>query len=177
MKLFLSFLFLLSAYSCTTRKQEISQLVKEWQNKEIIFPDSLETRIFGRDTVCPGMWKARYKIFNYTDTSGCTECRMKLYEWKRLKKQVDSLNLDVSFIFAAWVNQYDELETLQSINKCNIPFIYDRTGRMMQLNHFPTREGFQTFLLDSANRVILIGNPLETETLRNLYLKNVSKSR
>lgn len=161
--------------SCNSRKKEITRLVKEWQNKEIVFPGQLEAKIYGRDTNCPDIWKAKYKILNYTDTSGCTECKMQLYDWKKLKQQTDSLGLDVSYLFFAWVKQYEELETLQSVNKCDIPFFYDPQGQMMQLNHFPSQDGFKTFLLDSANRIILIGNPLSTPTLRNLYLQTMKK--
>lgn len=168
--LFLLLLFLIVS-SCNTKKKEISRLVKEWSNKEILFPDQLEAHIFGRDTNCPDIWKAKYKILNYTDTSGCTECKMQLYGWKQLKQQTDSLQLDLSYVFIAWVEQYEELETLQQINKCDIPFFYDRTGQMKQLNHFPEKEGFQTFLLDSANRVVLIGNPVSNPDIRDLYIR------
>lgn len=175
MKLISLLLILCLATSCNSRKREITRLVKEWKNKEILFPDHLEAKIYGQDTNCPDIWKAKYKILNYTDTSGCTECKMQLYDWKKLKQQTDSLGLEVSYLFIAWVKQYEELETLQSVNKCNIPFFYDPQGQMMQLNHFPSHDGFQTFLLDSANRVILIGNPLSSSTLRNLYIQTMIK--
>ena len=177
MKAILLFLTLtLVLFSCDNRKREISRLVKEWKNKEILFPENLDAKIYGRDTFCPDIWNARYKILNYTDTSGCTECKMHLYDWKLLKQQTDSLGLDVSYIFVAWVHQYDELETLQSINKCDIPFYYDYEGQMMQLNHFPDHDGFQTFLLDSANRVILIGNPVTSTAIRELYFATLREA-
>lgn len=164
-------LILLSIFSCNSRKRELTKLVREWQNKEILFPDSMEMKVFGRDTVCPDIWEAKYKILSYTDTSGCTECNMKLYDWTRLKQKTDSLGLDVSYIFVAWVNIYEELETLQAINKCDIPFFYDRTGKMQQLNRFPERRSFRSFLLDSANRVVLIGNPVDSKAIQELYLE------
>ena len=43
----------------------------------------------------------------------------------------------------------------------------------MQLNRLPIERGFQTFLLDSANRVVLIGNPATNEKLWKLYLKRM----
>lgn len=168
--LFLLLLFL-TISSCNTKKREINRLVKAWSNKEILFPDQLEAHIFGRDTNCPEIWDAKYKILNFTDTSGCTECKMQLYGWQQLKQQTDSLQLDVSYIFIAWAEQYEELETLQWINKCDIPFFYDRTGQMMQLNQFPEKESFRTFLLDSDNRVMLIGNPVNSPDIRDLYLQ------
>ncbi len=159
--------------SCNRRKREIARLVKNWQHKEILFPDNLEAKIFGRDTVCPELFKKKYKILNYIDTTGCTACQTKFYEWQLRKREADSLRLDAAFLFIATVEFYEELETLQQINKCKIPIFYDREGKLMQLNRLPIERGFHTFLLDSANRVVLIGNPATNEKLWKLYLKRM----
>lgn len=168
---------LLLLSGCNPHKKEIQRLVKEWQGKEILFPEGLETKIFGRDTFCPELLTTPYKILNFTDTSGCTECQLKLYEWKLLKQQTDSLNLHVSFVFIAWQTAYQDLENLQLINQCDIPIFYDREGQFMKLNRFPQRKGFQTFLLDADNRVVLIGNPLDSKNLRELYLQTLQANR
>lgn len=173
MKLLYFAFILLLLTSCNSRKKEIGRIVRAWKNKEVVFPDNLETKIFGRDTCCPDLWKAKYKILHYVDTSGCSECRLQLYDWKLFKEQTDSLGLDLSFLFVAWVHNYEELETLQVINQCDIPFLYDRDGQMMELNRFPVQNNLQTFLLDSANRVVLIGNPVRNLPLRQLYFKMI----
>lgn len=174
--IFRLFIFLLVATiltSCNKRKRAIARLVKNWQQKEILFPDNLEAKIFGRDTVCPELFTKKYKILNYIDTTGCTACQSKFHEWKLRKQEADSLHLEVAFLFVATVEFYEELETLQQINKFAIPIFYDQEGKLMQLNHLPVERGFQTFLLDSANRVILIGNPATNEKLWKLYLKEM----
>ena len=51
LKYFKIFLFFL-CISCGYTNKEISQIVKEWQNKEIIFPYSLQSKIMGKDTAC-----------------------------------------------------------------------------------------------------------------------------
>lgn len=173
--LLLSLLFVAAFTGCNNRKREIARLVQSWQNKEILFPEDMEAKIFGRDTVCPDLFAKKYKILNYIDTIGCTACQAKLYEWKLRKEEADSLQLDAAFVFIATVEQYEELETLQHINKCDIPIFYDREGQLMQLNRLPQERGFQTFLLDSANRVLLIGNPATNDKLWQLYLKKMSE--
>ena len=38
-----------------------------------------------------------------------------------------------------------------------------------RLNQFPSREGFQTSLLDRDNRIVAIGNPIHNERVKSLY--------
>ena len=92
-----------------------------------------------------------------------------------MQKQTDSLNLNVAYFFIAWVKEYEELEILQQINRCTIPCLYDNTGELSRLNQFPPYPRMQTFLLDSLNRVILIGSPIENQKLRELYLKKIQE--
>lgn len=94
-------------------------------------------KVQGRDTILPDFQERKYKILNYIDTSGCTECRMKLAEWQLLKQEIDSLGYDVDILFVAWVHNYDELEILQRANRCQLPFLYDPQGDMQKINQFP----------------------------------------
>lgn len=42
------------------------------------------------------------------------------------------------------------------------------------MNHFPSDVNFQTFLLDSQNRVLAIGNPVHNKKVRDLYLQIIA---
>ena len=92
---------LLLATACNNKKRQLTKLVEEWQGKEILFPSNPELKLYGRDTVCPELFSREYKILNFIDTNGCTECRLKLFDWQMLKEEIDSLNLDVSLVFVA----------------------------------------------------------------------------
>lgn len=164
---------LLLVTACNKKKRQLTKLVEEWQGKEILFPTNPEIKLYGHDTTYPELFSREYKILNYIDTNGCTECRLKLFDWQLLKEEVDSLNLDVAVVFVAWVKSYKQLEEIQKLNRFNTPLIYDRTGQADSLNHFPTISGFQTFLLDKDNRVVLIGSPINNEVLWNLYKKTI----
>lgn len=109
-KFFSICLVVLLLCSCHSRRKEIARIVEEWKNKEVIFPDPLLVKVQGRDTILPDFQERKYKILNYIDTSGCTECRMKLAEWQLLKQEIDSLGYDVDILFVAWVHNYDELD-------------------------------------------------------------------
>ena len=62
------------------RKRKLSRELQSWQNKEIIFSPNLQAKILGKDTIIK-IDNNKLKIINYIDTSGCTECRLELYEW------------------------------------------------------------------------------------------------
>lgn len=166
-------LFSFFLIGCHSKKREVTQLVNAWKNKEILLPDSLNFKVQGRDTLHSNWYFAKYKIVNYIDTAGCLSCRNKFYDWSLLQRATDSLNLSVAYLFIAWTKKYRELEILQQINCCEIPTLYDTNGEISQLNQFPSHPNFQTFLLDSLNRVILIGNPIENPKIRTLYLKTI----
>lgn len=47
----------------------------------------------------------------------------------------------------------------------------DYNDELNSLNHFPSDERFQTFLLDKDNRVLAVGNPIHNPKIKELYLK------
>ena len=95
-KFFSICLVVLLLCSCHSRRKEIARIVEEWKNKEVIFPDPLLVKVQGRDTILPDFQERKYKILNYIDTSGCTECRMKLAEWQLLKQEY-SVNVPIKY--------------------------------------------------------------------------------
>ena len=86
-------------FSCDFQKREIRQAITHWMGKEIVFSDSLQCKIYGKDTSAYLLNKHKYKIFHYVDTNGCSECQLKFYDWGRLQRQIDSLSADISIVF------------------------------------------------------------------------------
>lgn len=172
--IFIIIVISISNITCNnSNRNRLTKIIQEWQGKEIIFPDNLRIKILGKDTLYQNLFSSRYKIIHYIDTTGCTACRAKLYDWNLLQHEVDSLKANATFLFIAYVKEYKELETLLKINHCTIPCIYDTLNVIGQQNRFPNHPGLQTFLLDSLNRVIFIGNPTENIKIRELYLKKM----
>ena len=100
---FLGFLALLFI-SCKGNKQQLAALLKEWEQKEIIFPSHTVFTIQGKDTV-DFCIKDQYKVLVYTDSTGCTGCRLRLADWKKFMQQVDSTSADsVQFLFFFFPN-------------------------------------------------------------------------
>ncbi|MBQ8601855.1 MAG: hypothetical protein IJ413_04800 [Bacteroides sp.] len=66
-------------------------LVKEWDGKEILFPDNSVFTIQGKDTVDFDYKDAEYKVVTYVYSIGCTSCKLHLGRWNTFIQEVDSI--------------------------------------------------------------------------------------
>jgi hypothetical protein len=51
--------------------------------------------------------------------------------------------------------------------------LFDVEDRPKKINSLSKDKNFQTFLLDSNNRVILVGNPMNNKNIFDLYLREI----
>ncbi|BAR47891.1 hypothetical protein TF3313_0299 [Tannerella forsythia 3313] len=89
--IFVILLFILPSCQENHKKKEITEIVKSWQEKEIIFPERLIFTKHGKDTIEYNIPASEYKIILYVDSVGCTECKLQLHKWKEFITEVDSL--------------------------------------------------------------------------------------
>ena len=66
-----------------SEKKEVLELVKEWNGKEILFPTESYTTVLGKDTFMMEE-NPEYKVVVYTDSVGCTSCKLQLHRWMKL---------------------------------------------------------------------------------------------
>ena len=177
MKLCLCFLnILLFLFSCQKTPQDhITQLVEEWQGKEVLFP---ENPVFTRqlkDTVDYRIPDAEYKVLVYVDSIGCTSCKLQLPKWKEFIAYVDSVSGgQVPFLFFFQSKDNKELRYILKRDNFRLPVCVDSQNEFGKLNRFPSELMFQTFLLDKDNRVKVIGNPIHNLSVKELYLKEIA---
>lgn len=171
MKYIILLIFIL-ILSCNNEKKEIAKVVEYWQNKTIIIPDTLWQTSSG-SAIELNSTKSKYIILNYIDTSGCSACKMRLYEWELLKQEAFALNLNVDFLFVIYSKDYREIEKELQTNQSTIPVIYDSLDIISTINKMPKIALLQTFLLDNHKKVILMGNPLDRKKLWQLYLNTI----
>lgn len=160
------------SFSCTPQKnKKVKAIIKQWNNKEIIFPN-LNAKYMGRDTIIPDFFQKNYKILTYIDTTGCTPCKLQLLDWKLLIKEIKKKSPETEVLFVLFSKNYKEFEELQQKNHFEYPVFYDPTGELDRLNNFPNQYNLNTFLLNKTNHVIAIGNPIHNEAIYKLY-KNI----
>jgi hypothetical protein len=106
----------------------------------------------------------------YVDSTGCSSCRLKLFQWKQLIEESDSLFQDrLSFLFFFQPKNKKEIAYLFQRDNFNYPVFIDMNNTINRLNHFPEKMEYQCFLLDKDNKVLMMGNPTLNPKIWDLY--------
>jgi hypothetical protein len=171
-----------TVFSCDNKnRKETEKVVIEWIGKEIKFPENFQCNVLGKDTVsdlCVDLFRKQYKVLLYVDSTGCSTCRLKLFEWKQLIIESDSifLNEQIGFLFFFQPKDKIEIGFISQQADFDYPLLIDVDNTIDQLNHFPKQQIYQCFLLDENNKVLSIGNPVLNPKLWNLYKSKILKS-
>ena len=162
--------------SCVeSEKERVTRLVKEWDGKQILFPQNQVFTIQGRDTVNFYFQNFEYKIITYVDSLGCTNCKLQLERWKTFMQEVDSIkNVSVPFVFVFHPKNVKELRNILRGHAFDYPVFFDEKDDFNALNRFPDDMMFQTFLLDKDNKVQVIGNPVLNPQVKELYIGKIT---
>ena len=171
-------LSIIALTSCKeSHKDEIARLVKEWNGKEIRFPEHPVFTILGKDTVDFSFRDAKYKVVSYYDSLGCISCKLQLDHWEDFIHEVDSLTGGtVPFVLCMHISDVKEMIRIIRKNDFSYPVFLDEKGDFDALNHFSHHNSFQTFLLDRDNKVVTIGNPVLNPQVKELYLEKLTGS-
>lgn len=166
--------------SCAERKtsEEVDRLVKEWSGKEILFPDSLVYTRHGIDTVEYSPSAEKCKILIRQDSAGCVGCRLRLDEWMAFDKELVKEGVsNASLLFVFELNDHLELSYQLRATGYDHPICIDDRGLMTKRNGFPDSEILSVLLLDEYNRVLVVGNPLDSERMRKLYIQTLKNNK
>lgn len=169
----ISFILLLS--SCTSPENNTKSAIENWVSKEIIIPPNIIYKSIGCDTISKYIFDQTFKILVYVDSVGCTSCKLGLIEWKAFIDRCQSKGYDIGFLFVIQSSNYEEFEQKMEMYQFLYPVIYDLTDKFNSLNKFPKEDKFRTFLLDSNNKVILIGSPIKSDKMWKLYIDIIGK--
>lgn len=154
---------------------KVESLVREWNNKEISFPDNPVFTRFVTDTVPYRIPKTDYKVVVFVDSVGCISCKLQLPRWKEFMHEVDSLSDgNGPFVFFFQTKDVRELRYILRRDNFSHPVCIDTEDSFYKLNQFPREMMFQTFLVNSENRVKVIGNPIHNLSVKDLYLKEIA---
>lgn len=172
------FVFLLgvSSISCKKddKKAEAEKIVAEWMGKEIILPDDIRCTYLGRDTICPDS-NTPYKVLVYTDSTGCTSCKLQLYKWNTFIQEAESeMAGKVSFHFYFQPKDEKELKFLLRRDNFSQAVYIDNGSKLNAANKISDNMNYQCFLLDKDNKVILIGNPTLNPKIWDLYKQSIT---
>jgi len=152
------------------KRSAAEKTVAEWIGREVVFPGERDCFHMGRDTVCPPRGDVPYTVLLYTDSVGCTSCRLNLILWKHYMREMDSIAPGrVGFAFYFQPKSRRELGLLLRRERLEQVVFVDMAGSLAQANRFPEDMDYQCFLLGQSNKVMAIGNPTLNPKLWDLY--------
>ena len=154
--------------ACQDKQKEIiTLLVKEWQGKQILFPENMVFTRFASDTTNFVIPTSDYKVLVFVDSIGCTSCKLQLSRWKEFIRYTDSISQkNIPFLFFFQFDDQWEIHSLLIRENFDKPICLDRSDSLNQLNHFP-----------KDIKVVVIGNPVHNPNVKELYLEEISRKQ
>ncbi|PRD46114.1 hypothetical protein [Sphingobacterium haloxyli] len=173
------FLLLLTVIGCQdSRRNAAEKIVKERMGKEIIFPEEVECWYKGTDTLCPPCQNKPFKMLVYTDSIGCTSCKLNLTLWKHFMQEMDSIAPgQVEFAFYFQPKNRKELAHLLRRDRLEQVVFIDQSGALKKRNQFAEEMEYQCFLLNVENKVVAIGNPTLSPKVWDLYKTTITTNK
>lgn len=121
-----------------------------------------------------------YKIVVYYDSTECSSCRLKnLYKWNHIIDSTSLLKQKVDFYFVLNVSpkRFDYAKRIVSTYAKGLPVYIDSTSVFERKNPcLPTLSQMRTFMLDSNDVVMLVGNPVNNSRVLDM-MWNIIRER
>ena len=117
------------------------------------------------------------KLFIITFLWGdCNSCISDLKKWDSYFHFINNKK-DIDILFYLYTSDLKFFKkSLYSKEIHKFPLILDHKNSFIIKNNLPhNKKMYQTFLLDSNNKVILVGNPIYSEKLMELYKEEINK--
>lgn len=161
--------------SCKHHKAKV--YVTNMVGREFLFPDSLLCFNSGKFEDFEQSLNKPSIIF-WLDSSDCTKCNIdRLLEYNSLIMSFeDSLLIDISFYPIVSTSSQNRKSNINEddLQNLSFPVFIDRTNSFNCMNSFiPDDKRYHFFLLDDFNIIKLVGDPLYSASLINLYLKTI----
>jgi len=161
---------LLMFYSCSKESDYYKRLNAKFEEKVDLI-DSLRSFQLNKGLIAREQGNSNLRIVTYIDST-CSQCVEELENWKRYI--ADELNKDVQVLFFIRTLKLDSLERSLSKVQFELPVIVDFDNSFINVNEISSNKIEQTYLIDDENKVLLIGNPLYSSKIRNLYSSTIS---
>lgn len=174
------FLVLLENMACSEKAKRLDllkQQVAEWTERQIYFPSNMVFMRYALDTVPFDISDKEYKILVYTDSVGCVGCKLQLSRWQDMITLTDSVVPEkVNYLFLFSAGNINNVRHLLKQAGLMMPVSIDDGDKFKLLNRIPDDPNFQTFLLNQDNRVVAVGNPAYSPSVREIYIQRIQDS-
>lgn len=165
MRMFGIVLLVLTVGSCQNGKtKELKNELERLKSKPLII--NLPIEFFSITDTVYYYSSENAKIVTYIDAQ-CQVCLLELGLWIDFIEDNKEANIDYLFyIHAEDMNNVTEF--LEDI-EFEYPVILDVQNNFFIDNKLSINKSFQTFLVDSKNKILLVGNPTQSSSIKKLY--------
>lgn len=172
--------------SCETEKNKLQRALVELQGKEFVFPSDTDVELYSnvagqdKDSLSKIMMASKAKILVYVDSTGCSSCKLNIYDWMLKMAEIGRLvpdPQDVSLLVYFWLPKQAKFHIRQSLAQADFryPVFFDPTNSIARLNNLPGNELFHVLLLDNDNKIMLIGSPQGNAKMWDLYKDQIAE--
>ena len=173
----LTSVIVIMCFACTSSKKETEKKVSQFMGDTLKLPE--KTEVLYKDS----LYKKKFMLANKATLKiptllwgECHSCIADLKKWDEFYqfiKEKDNVTV-LFYLYTSDLKFFRKSLYKKEIHK--YPFIVDRNNRYLDNNDLPFKNKmYQTFLLDSNNRVILVGNPVYNDNLMKLYKEEINK--
>ena len=163
--------FTLVAISCSQSVDEHKNVVNQMSGMQIVFPANLTYQV-GNTRINLNPSEADFKIIVYIDSAGCTTCKMRMTLWNEIMAEFKALtSLDIQLVMILNTQPTEEYFEVIKDREFNHPVCFDPENSFAAHNSLPDNSKYHSFLLNSNDSIIAIGNPAENPKIKELYKK------
>lgn len=169
--LLVSVILVVCISSCTmTTKDKYLDII----GKRIDIPTDLVFSIYGEDTIAHPQW-GEYIIVSYIDKKECLSCNLQLSSWKNFFAEIKERNIVAPDLIVV-INPSTREDAIQVLKENNFdwPVCIDIDNDYFKMNNLFDDRSFYTLLLDGENKVILVGNPVHSDKIKELYFQSLT---
>lgn len=169
----LSLILFFSLVSCQFDGIKHAKEIRDLENKQLTINLPLKLYSLNKNFY-DYIPQKKYKIVTYIDTR-CYICLNELGLWNEYIKNHRSL--DVEYLLFLRIDDFRKVEYFLQHIDFEYPIIADMNNTFFENNKLPMDKALNTFLIDSTNRIVLIGNPAKVPALSDLYIDYLEKRK
>lgn len=166
----ISLLSIVLFLSCSNSSESENSIKK---NSIVVFPQNLSLAGEGNFIKEP----ADYTIVSYYDSTDCMGCSMKLSYWQDFMEEMTKSfpKSKLNILIISGLTNEKELIVIKRRAAFKYKIAIDNNQVFRESNNLPADKRSHTFLIDSNNKVITIGNPLYDRNIFQEYIDSITK--
>ena len=159
--------------------ESLKSVVENSLGKKLMIPDSLQVYSPFKNYIADStaVLNSDYKIYSKLNAS-CGSCISHINLWNDLASEFRKYKVPIILI----CDSDDQFELIHyfcesgKIKDFGYPFFLDKKNEFAKINKFMmTDKNFETVLTDKNNTILLMGNPMASKGIKELYLKEIQK--